>query len=760
LRVYHGTSKDQDFSTFKIGNRGAWFTTDPADASGYANENDAQTSKLDYGTGKYVPVNQAPRVIPAYLNLKNPYKMTAVDLAMHQRAENYGRHQGQHFTKLRAQGYDGVDFGNGTYVAFHPHQIKGIFNERPTSAKALNKTEEDEVDRLLMHSNPVERRLALKLGSVSSKHLIRALQDPDPEIQRQALRHHGVDANVLTALMQMPNHEHLQLLALKHPHVQRGHLEALYHNHKTNPGSDDVIRAISWNPHLDAGLIEQMVEDGHGHGVVENLNTPTHVLERLIEAHAADPTDPDKKALARRAVQHPSAPKHLVEAAFRDGPLDVKLAVARGPHLPAAMAQDVLMRGLLPGNDHEALLRHAIVQHEQATPQHLQTAAKDRNAFVRAHAQRRLGVFKHARAVGDWLSKATRPDEFKAVLKQTDTGAGAALVDHKPDLEAHPAHHQPDVQAYRAHVLDNPSPVRRSGTGASTGGSGIMRKVVYKIPDHHPTHPGERFMVKPYHTKPIQRIAKWGKLPINGWAEMTNQALYHAGGIGDLHQRVHVSEHNMGPGHEQEPALVVRMDQHAKGMDSWSATPETEHGARKIALMDFLSNNLDRHYGNLMQHRLTNAPIAIDHDRSFQYQNVYKWKGSPVRSQPREMEDNLGDYVHRSALNELVPLAGNRSQWDLHPDKRKSHYDQQLQDLDDWRPAFEWWDEAGPQVRRTMYERLNQIKDPEVRAHIRRNFDARANYLDDRARHGIENFGIDWPRDSVRLYRPGEKDED
>lgn len=1011
LRVYHGTSKDRDFSTFKIGDRGAWFTADPEEASRYANENDSQDLKLDPVSNTYKPINQASRVIPAYLNLKNPYKMTEEDSRAHMFAPNYKRHQAEHFRKLKAMGHDGVDFGDGTYVAFYPHQIKGAFNERPTEAKAFNKgelqktqevagfprlgienrretpiietdqqrklkeaqlestikrvimnnpravaheregiskeryaaraamnqgpkitrdalgavynpkyveaprnrvntsfalgvdqrrklhpytvssrksdiatkihedfhqmmdrvrqrygnearynlawniwhsvadkpyakefadhlnghlgdapirpeeniaivlsylndegertmyhtqkghsseqarvhangikrtlkqiqqkaaeadaswlqskkfhppvrvsfappppaarplpqtqpkpipapkpkapkpenpnqlslfktacsatyetlakMEDDEVDRMLLHPSAVERRLALKLNGVRSKHLIRALHDDDPEIQRAALRHPAVDHDTLLSLMQMPGREHLQLLALQHPGIHRDHVEALYHNHKDNADADDIIRAISHHPHLDGKLIEQMVDEGHGHGVVENLNTPTHVLEKLIEAHVADPEDLGKKALARRALQHQAAPKHLVEQAFKDGPLDVKLAVARGPHLPAALAQDVLTRGLLPGNDHEALLRQAIVQHADATPQHLQTATKDRHAVVRAYAHQRLGVFKHSRSVGEWLAKAVIPSELHHLAGATNDQA-RDIVDHKPDLEAHPPQHQPDVQAYRNHVIDSPEE-RSSPKHKMTG---VAQKALYYLPSHHPTHPSAKFMVKPYHEKSDE----YGRLPIKGWAEMTNQALYHASGIGDLHQRVHVSEHNMGPGHEKEPAIVIHMapgyysGYHSDFDESSVLPPETDHALRQMSMMDFLSDNIDRHGNNIMFNE-DSKPLAIDHGLSFQYD-------------PTTASSSPAFVDYSSALR---------------------RYGMSDENVEGWKKAFDWWHQASPQIKQEMYKRLEQIRDPGIRAHVRRNFDNRADFLDQHAEMAMMNkLPVDW----------------
>ena len=68
--------------------------------------------------------------------------------------------------------------------------------------------------------------------------------------------------------------------------------------------------------------------------------------------------------------------------------------------------------------------------------------------------------------------------------------------------------------------------------------------------------------------------------------------------------------------------------------------------------------------------------------------------------------------------------------------------------MDAYRPVFDWWGESGPKIRQTFHDRLSQIKDPNVRAHLKRNFDARADWLDERSRMGIENYGVtDWHKD-------------
>lgn len=137
IRMFTGTSKDKDFTKFNIPKNGTWFSVDPAVASNYAIENDSTGYKWE--GGRPVAINTSARVIPVYLNIKAPYKMTNEDLARIN-VENYKKAQGQFFDELRAQGYDGVDMGDGTWVVLgSPSQIKSVFNQVPTESPNILK---------------------------------------------------------------------------------------------------------------------------------------------------------------------------------------------------------------------------------------------------------------------------------------------------------------------------------------------------------------------------------------------------------------------------------------------------------------------------------------------------------------------------------------------------------------------------------------------------------------------------------------------
>jgi hypothetical protein len=124
LKVYHGTSKDSDFSKFNEKRNGIWFTSDPKSASSYAEQNDSMKIDRDWNTMKWVNINSASRVIPVYLSLQNPAKLTDEQMEKLKRSENYRKAQLEVFDQLKRAGHDGVDFGHGNYVVFKSTQIK------------------------------------------------------------------------------------------------------------------------------------------------------------------------------------------------------------------------------------------------------------------------------------------------------------------------------------------------------------------------------------------------------------------------------------------------------------------------------------------------------------------------------------------------------------------------------------------------------------------------------------------------------------
>ena len=150
--LYSGTSKDMDFDQFRVPRNGAWFTDSKDSASTYAIENDSMGHKWDQDVRNFVPTNTASRVIPVHVAIKNPYKMTEADHKALQYVDNYKRAQSQLFDKLRAKGYDGVEYGGGVWVALgSPKQIKSAIGNKGTfdpKSPKLNKANGGLVERV------------------------------------------------------------------------------------------------------------------------------------------------------------------------------------------------------------------------------------------------------------------------------------------------------------------------------------------------------------------------------------------------------------------------------------------------------------------------------------------------------------------------------------------------------------------------------------------------------------------------------------
>lgn len=389
-----------------------------------------------------------------------------------------------------------------------------------------------------------------------------------------------------------------------------------------------------------------------------------------------------------------------------------------------------------------------------------------------------------------WAGKARKHEEWlqarlaKAVpaghieyLKPTLEHNGESIVDasrlegQHPHLEA----------LYRQHVLNSVQPVKKLATKLG----GYSRKVVYSVPgdDGRP----QRFMVKPFHEPFNQQIhGPWARFPIHGWAEVANQAVYHAASMGHLHQKVQVIHHaplaqarKKSPGNltmdflddprvtrEAQPtvptprgsfkqvsqagvpALVIHLEPKVMAVCDLPAPPggdeppdDLQSQARQIALLDFLTNNLDRNQGNLLfrlqDNRLASL-LAIDHGQSFCYHRTPSNRYREMEDEPEE--DNILDYLWSSAHYYLKDNLGFDS---LSP--KETRY---------WLHTFDWWRAHSQGVRKAFEKSLDAIVDPQVKEHLEKNFGARATHLDEIAAQGeTGSLPPDWHRKPVRFIR-------
>lgn len=241
--------------------------------------------------------------------------------------------------------------------------------------------------------------------------------------------------------------------------------------------------------------------------------------------------------------------------------------------------------------------------------------------------------------------------------------------------------------------------------------SGISAKAVHDID-------GSTYMAKPYHKKLESATRNYVKTPTTGWSTIATKALYNAGGIGHLCEDVSLHEHNGVPitVHKFAPNHIP-----VASLGELDKKYTDPLHAQQIGIMDFLTNNCDRHSNNLMVNGETddngNHPmLAIDHERSFQY---HKTRGGAMGHWAREApdykysvyQDRPYDYMRGNAISFLGSIHNH--------DHKHNYYD-----------FLEWWQKNGNNIKNELGKHLSAIKDPEVREHISNNFHDRWDLVD------------------------------
>lgn len=657
-------------------------------------------------------------------------------------------------------------------------------------SEELAKSHEGETERLLKHPDPNERLLALKMRGLNGKAVSHAALDPDSRVHEHAINHplfdHAAAQRVLESDQDHEgNYPIAQKLKVLEKHPSKFHIDSVIKEvtglGQKNKESAEILRtALAQHPKLDGEQGKKLFDDAStSHtarlALLQHRSATPEMLHGAIHNGL---TIPAKEAfqLAQKAIEHsstnPDTITHLVHLGMEGRDPHVQAlahhALRNSNTVPDALLEKVLQHAKLYPDDHHMGMLASALQNPNSTDVHVSEALKLAHPkAMEAVMGARAVTGKHLneiqkRLASNTLQKALDAEHFKDIKRALDP-SGPGTVDHVPHLTAHPPEMNHEVENYKTKILNSPNKIKKLGKQKDME-NGVSKKVLYEArgTDNEP----QRFMVKPYHEKNGAWSKHWAKHPIQGWAEMTHQGLYHAAGIGHLHQKVHVSEHNMGdPMHEKEPALVVHV---GKGFypasegsflpgaaypSDWNRVPreaaegQDAHGdARKIAMMDMLTNNLDRHSGNLM-HNDKGQVLAIDHGKSFQYlapkHAEAKWTPANKRMQT---DDRFEDYHSGTGVDAISPWTPSATNSVVRKEERMKAY----------QPTFDWWGQVGNNVRQEFGKHLQQIKDPEIRDHMQRNFNARADWLDDRAKRGLENFGDDWHEDPIPMYRPGE----
>jgi hypothetical protein len=221
--------------------------------------------------------------------------------------------------------------------------------------------------------------------------------------------------------------------------------------------------------------------------------------------------------------------------------------------------------------------------------------------------------------------------------------------------------------------------------------------------------PSRIYMLKPYY-EDFDDDYGYYPYPTAGWAELATQALMHAGGLGHMSQVVHAHLPKGG-----SPVLAVEIAPKVQRIGNFHSrnivTDTSREDAAKLAALDFLIGNGDRHGFNLLARMSTDSDsdpdqtidslLAIDHGRSFHYK-VAAFGDS---------HDNLLDYFKHDAYN----LFDLESPYHTH---------------DVMHSIAGWWKQHGPAMKIAMRQQTKGIKVPGMADNIDTQFSMRANALD------------------------------
>ena len=325
------------------------------------------------------------------------------------------------------------------------------------------------------------------------------------------------------------------------------------------------------------------------------------------------------------------------------------------------------------------------------------------------------------------LSKAVKDSDWNKILRSHDESQ-PHWVDPSTHLIENPA-----PKTYQDFLS---SPVQNKGVPSP---GGISAKMIHSVKDSG--NNTDTYMAKPYF-KAIESHSKgWIKHPILGWATMATKGLFNAGGIGHLAEDVSTATH------QGVPLTVHKFSPDFEGVRHLfnSGHRDVDHLALKqIGIMDFLTNNNDRHGDNLMMGKFPDETgkhplLAIDHERNFQYGET------PAK--------HLGRDDLKRQFDEVKPHDFTRSgAWQLHDWARQDAGHPLKMKPDDKHPEWyetenklaDWWTKNRDNLKSEFERQLTGIKDENVRKHIRDNFDARVsainNWSNDATHYGAENL--------------------
>ena len=310
---------------------------------------------------------------------------------------------------------------------------------------------------------------------------------------------------------------------------------------------------------------------------------------------------------------------------------------------------------------------------------------------------------------------------------------------HEKLMTMHPASIHPGVQHFENHI--NKSPTQFLPHKKQNELGGVQEKAVYR-------HGGKEYLVKPTHEN---------STALDGFNEMVSQAAYHAGGIGHLHQKVHVTHGNTGL-NRSEPAhaLAVHIEPNSLTLaDALGGTdadtgekiapkdyerarktvtnPKHAESLRKIGLMDAFLSNFDRHSSNLVL-KPDGSPVAIDSSRSL-YSDRKHAMAEEVKGELGVNGDNSEvttnpDYQHR-----FLP---DWNAWAQHNDA--IHYGGAPTD-----ETWKWWHANKEPMLNKVKEYVDMLPDKAVGRKMMNSVMSRYNYINGMSKMSGQKPGLNVP---------------
>jgi len=306
--------------------------------------------------------------------------------------------------------------------------------------------------------------------------------------------------------------------------------------------------------------------------------------------------------------------------------------------------------------------------------------------------------------------------------------------------------------------------------------AGEEPKAIYKMGNDH-------VMVKPQ-AAPTSRLSAWN--------EMTSQAMYHAGGIGHLHQKVHATTLANQGGKTvlgKDPhAIVVHMapnvrpvsealkDDQDTSLDSMASNPEHLQSLKKIGVMDWLTSNPDRHEGNIMI-APDGSPLAIDHGRAFSSDRVHAFGGEYDRDLEAQGRIALAGHLNHpdmpKATSQIMESVGKQKAWDeaVNKDPHK-----QLDGFDNFsgygggdffsdatkmggspdEETWNWFDANKDKMHEAFRKHANMLPDQDARNKMMGSFNVRMEHLKQVRENsrGKDPNKLDVQNHSPVAYRP------